>query len=54
MHYKVTTVHLMVGMGRENSYICLGGMIGDTWQEYIFTIAFNELMNNGSDSYDPI
>ena len=29
-------------------------MIGYTWQEYILTISINELMESGSDSYDPI
>ena len=54
VHYRLTTVHLMVSLGREKAFICLGEVIGDTWQEYIFTIAFNELMNSGSYSYDPI
>ena len=29
-------------------------VIEDTWQEYILTISINELMESGSDSYDPI
>ena len=52
--YIVTIVHLVVVLGGEKAYICLGEVIGDTWQEYILNIYFNELMNSGSDSYDPI
>ena len=47
-------MHLKVGLGREKAYICLGEIIEDTWQEYILTISFNEIMKSGSDSYDPI
>ena len=44
----------MVSMGREKAYICLGEVIGDTWQEYILTIAINKPMKIVSDSCDPI
>ena len=54
LHYRVTTVHLMVSLGREKAYICLGEVIGDVWQEYVLTVSFNELMKSGSDSCDPI
>ena len=47
-------MHLMLILGLENVYIFLVEVIGDTWQSYIFTISFNELMNIGSDSNDPI
>ena len=54
MHDRVTTMHLMVGMGIEKAYIYLGEVIGDKWQEYTVTIAFNELMKSGSNPYEPI
>ena len=44
----------MVSMGREKSYICLGEVIGDTWQYFILTIVINELMKSGSNSYEPL
>ena len=44
----------MVILGREQAYICLGEVIGNTWQEYILAIDFDELMRGGSDSNDPI
>ena len=53
-HYRVTILHLMVSLEREKAYICLGDVIEGTWQEYIFTMAFNELMKSGSNSYDSI
>ena len=47
-------MNLMVSLGREKAYICLIEAIGDTWQEYVLTIDFNELMKIGSYYYDPI
>ena len=54
VHYIVKNLHLMVSLGREKAYICLGEAIGDTWQEYILTVYFNEMMRSGSNSYYPI
>ena len=54
LHYRVTTVHLMVSMGREKAYICLSDVIGYAQKEYVLNFSFNELMKGGSDSYDPI
>ena len=47
-------MHLMVSLGCEKAYTCLCEVIGDTWQEYILTITFNEFMKSGFDYYDPI
>ena len=41
-------MNLMESLGREEAYICLGEILGDKCQEYILTIAFNELMKSGS------
>ena len=54
VNYRVTTVHLMVILRREKTYICLSEVIGDTRQEYTLIVDFIELMNGGSDSNDPI
>ena len=54
LHYRMTTMHLMVSLGIKKAYICVGEVIGDKWQEYILTIAFDEIMKSGSNSYDPI
>ena len=54
LQYIVTTIHFMVSMGREKAYIFLGEVIGYTWQKYILTIAFDELMKTFYDYYDPI
>ena len=51
LHYIVTTVYLMVSMGRKKAYICLGEVIGDTRHEYVLTIDLNELMKIGYNSY---
>ena len=54
LQHRVTTVYLMVCLGREKACICLGEVIVDTWQEYILNIVFGELIKIVSDSYDPI
>ena len=54
VNYRVTDVHFMVSLGREKAYICLVEVLGDTRREYILTIAFNELMKSGYNSYEPI
>ena len=52
--YIVTTVHLMVSLGREKAPIFLGEVIGDKWKECVLNIYLNELMKSGSNSYEPI
>ena len=54
VHYIVTTVNFMVGLGVEKANICFVEVIGDICQQYILKIAFNELMKIGSNSYEPI
>ncbi len=44
MHFGVTTMHLMVGLRREQANIGLGNMIRDTRKEDLLSICVNKLV----------
>ena len=54
MHLRITTMHVVIILRRKLSNTSLGEMIGHTWEEYLFSILFDECVKDGTDAYGPI
>ncbi len=54
MHFRVSTIHLMTDMRREQANIGLDQMIGHTRKEDILSICVNKLVQCHANANNPV
>ncbi len=54
MHVRVTTMHLMIGLRREQAKIGMGQTIGHTRKEDLLSIYVNKLVQCFTNTNNPV